>query len=137
MAISTIFTYLMDGGAASGAASFGSTALIAIKDIPDLEGEKEEIEVTSLSDDSRTFVEGLKNNASWTFTCNYEKADYEALKLLDGIEKHYGVFLGDISGTDGKFTSKGFLSVRKMGGGVGEAQEMSVKIVLTADVTEA
>lgn len=137
MAISTIFTYLLDGGAASGAASWGSTALVAIKDIPDLEGEREEIEATSLSDDSRTFVEGLKNNASWTFTCNYTKTDYEALKLLAGTEKHYGVFLGDTSGTDGKFTSKGFLSVQKTGGGVGEVQEMAVKIVLTDDVTEA
>lgn len=137
MAISTIYTYLMDGGAASGSASWGGTALVDIKDFPDLEGEKEEIDVTSLSDDSRQFVEGVRNNASWTFTCNYTKTDYETLDALDGTEKHYGVFLGDTSGTDGKFTTTGYLSVMKSGGGVNDPQEMTVKIVLTSDVTEA
>lgn len=135
-ALATIDTYLLDGGAASGAASF-SAALVDIKDFSDLEGEREEIDVTTLSDDERVFIEGVRGNAAWTFTCNYTKDKYEALKALAGIEKHYGVFLGDISGTDGKFTSTGYLSVRKSGGGVNDPHDMAVKIVLTSAVTEA
>lgn len=139
MAISTINTYLLDGGATTGVQTF-TTALVDIKDFPDLEGEREEIDVTTLSDASRKFIDGVKNNASWVFTCNYTKATYEALDALDGTEKYYGVFLGSLSGSnptgsDGMFVTKGKLSVMKSGGGVNDPHEMSVKITLTDSVT--
>jgi hypothetical protein len=139
MAISTINTFLLNGGAASGAASYGA-ALIDINDMPDLEGENEEIDVTTLSDDARKFVEGLKNNASWVFTCNYTKADYEALAALAGTENWYAVYLGGTAatptGADGIFEASGYLSVKKTAAAKGEAHEMSVKIVLTSAVSE-
>lgn len=135
MAIATIDTYLLDGGAASGSASY-SDPLVAIKDFPDLEGEREEIDVTSLSDDARVFIEGVQNNTPWVFTCNYTKATYETLAALADTEKWYAVYIGDTSGTDGIFSASGYLSVKKSGGGVGDAQEMTVKIMLTSDVSE-
>jgi len=140
MAISTIDTFLCDGGAASGAASFGA-ALIDVNDMPDLEGENEEIDVTTLSDDARKFVEGLKNNASWVFTANYTKADYETLAALAGIDHHYAVYIGGTSatptGADGIFATTGYLSVKKTAAAKGEAHKMSIKIVLTSAVTQS
>jgi len=139
MAISTINTFLLNGGAASGAASY-SAALIDINDMPDLEGENEEIDVTTLSDDARKFVEGLKNNASWVFTANYTKTDYEALAALAGTENWYAVYLGGTSaaptGADGIFSASGILSVKKTAAAKGEAHEMSIKTILTSAVTE-
>lgn len=139
MAISTIGTYLLDGGLTTGAPTF-TAPLVAIKDIPDLEGEREEIETTTLSDTSRVFIEGLKNNASLMFTCNYTKAKYEAIAALAGTQRYFGVFLGGLSGSnptgdEGMWVFTGSVSVRKMGGGVGEVHEMSVKIVLSSGVT--
>jgi len=139
MAISTIDSYLLDGGLATGVQTF-TVPLVAINDMPDLEGEREEIDVTTLSDSARTFIEGLKNNAAWVFTCNYTKAAYEALAALAGLNKHYGVFLGALSGTypsgsDGFWTTTGYLSVKKTAGAKGEAHEMSVKIVPSAAIT--
>jgi|WetSurMetagenome_2_1015567.scaffolds.fasta_scaffold184880_2 hypothetical protein len=139
MAISTIDSYLLDGGLATGVQTF-TVPLVAINDMPDLEGEREEIDVTTLSDSSRTFIEGLKNNAPWVFTCNYTKTAYEALLALAGLNKHYGVFLGPLSttyptGSDGMWATTGTLSVKKTAGAKGEAHEMSVKIVPTSGVT--
>lgn len=138
MASSTIYSYLLDGGLTTGVQTF-TVPLIGIKDFPDLEGEKEEIEVTTLSDDSRVYADGVKNNSSWMYTCNYTKADYETLKALEGLHRYYAVFLGPLSGanpsgSEGMFVSTGYLSVKKTGGGVNDPHEMSVKVTLTSGV---
>ena len=137
-ALATIDTYLLDGGLATAVKTF-TVPLIDIKDFPDLEGEQEEIDVTTLSDAARVFAEGVQGNAAWTFTCNYTKAGYEALAALAGLHKHYAVFLGTLSGAnasgaDGMFVTTGYLSVRKSGGGVNDPHDMAVKILLTSDV---
>ena len=141
MAISTIDTYLLDGGLATAVQTF-TAPLVAIKDFPDLEGEREEIDVTTLSDSSRVYINGLRNNTPWVFTCNYTKTAYEALYALAELNKHYAVFMGSLSGanptgSEGIFYTTGRLSVKKSGGGVGDAQEMTVKIMITSEVTPA
>jgi hypothetical protein len=139
MATTTIDTYLLDGGLATGVQTF-TVPLVAINDMPDLEGEIEEIDVTSLSDDTHVAIDGLRSNEPWVFTCNYTKTSYETLKALIGLKKHYAVFLGPLStasptGSDGMWAVTGYLSVQKKGGGVGEAHSMSVKVVKSSVVT--
>jgi len=139
MAESTIDTYLLDGGVATGVQTF-TTALVAINDTSDLEGEVDQLQTTTLSDSSHTFIDGVQGNDPWVFECNYSKASYEALKELAGIEKYYGVFMGDLSGSnptgaDGMWVAKGKLSVKVLAMAVNEVRKMSVKIIKTTAVT--
>lgn len=129
MAISTYQTYLMKGT--------GSTPqyekLIDIKDFPDLGGEPEMLETTTLSDSMQTYISGIQSLDALTFTANYTKTDFTALKALEGVPTPYAVWFGaDSSGTpdgnNGKFSFTGELSVYVVGGGVNEPVNMTVSI---------
>ena len=121
------------------------TKLVDIKDYSDIGGEREMLEITTLSDDMQHFIPGIMQleNGSLQFNCNYTKAEYTALKNLENVEKHYAVWLGASvtgstvapSGEDGKFKFDGQLSVRVVGKGVNEVREMQVSIAPTTDIT--
>ena len=121
------------------------TKLVDIKDYSDIGGEREMLDITTLSDDMQHFIPGIiqLENGSLQFTCNYTKGDYTTLKALENIEKHYAVWLGasvngattSPSGEDGKFAFDGQLSVRVVGKGVNEVREMQVSIAPTTDIT--
>lgn len=131
MASTTKDTLLLDGGVASGAASF-STALVEIKDYSDLDGTPNMVDITSLSDHVAQQIPGVKSASAWEFTCNFDKTDYAALKLLEGVEHHYAVWFGT-TGTQGKIACKGYLTVSIIGGGVDAPREMKVMIARTTD----
>ena len=52
------------------------TKLVDIKDYSDIGGEREMLEITTLSDDMQHFIPGIMQleNGSLQFTCNYTKA---------------------------------------------------------------
>lgn len=136
MATSTIDTFLMVG------ASGSEAKLVDIKDYPDLMDAPETLETTTLSDHARTFIEGLQSGESKTFTANYTKADYSAVKALKGVEKELGVWFGvdaggDPDGHDGKFSFKGYVSATLLGKGVNEVREMQITITLSSEVSFA
>lgn len=132
MAISTYKTFLMKKG------DVGETweKLIDIKDFPDLGGAPELLETTTLSDKMQTFINGIQKLDALAFTANYTKADYTKLKALEGQQKDYAVWFGGTddgkkvtpTGTDGKFSFKGDLSVYPMGKGVNEVVDMGLTI---------
>lgn len=111
--------------------------LIDIKEFPDLGGEPEMLETTTLSDPMQTFIAGVQSLDALTFTANYTLADYTKLKALEGEQKEYAVWFGaagDVStsvtpdGSCGKFTWTGELSVYVNGGGVNEVVIMTISI---------
>lgn len=132
MAISTYKVFLMKKG------DSGSTytKLVDIKDFPDLGGAPEMLETTTLSDKMQTYIPGIQSLDSLEFTANYTKEDFTTLKALDGVEADYAVWFGGTesggvvtpTGTDGKFTFKGQLSVYPVGGGVNEVVDMTITI---------
>jgi len=63
----TMGTYLMYK--ASGSSEF--TKLVDIKNFPDLGGEPERVDVTTLSDRVRKYAMGVQDLASFTFGANY------------------------------------------------------------------
>ena len=133
MAISTYKVYLMDGGTGTNA-SFGSSALIDIKEFPDFLNPPEMLDTTTLSDSSRTYIPGIQETEAMTFTANYTKAGFAALNALKGVEHHYGIFfggLGTTNATDGYFTFKGILTPSVNGGGVNEVVDMTITIAPT------
>lgn len=119
--------------------------LIDIKDYPDLGTDPELLETTTLSDGMKTFILGIQGNEGLTFTANYVKADYEALKALEGKTEHYAVWLGATvsggvatpTGSEGKFTFDGQLAVHLTGKSVNEVREMSITIAPSTVIVES
>lgn len=120
----------------------GSDKLIDIKSFPDLGGDPNTIEVTTLSDNMQVFIEGLKSSDALSFTANYTPADFQKCKALEGTQNEYGVWFGGSgegdtltpTGDKGKFTFTGSLSVHVTGAGTGDAIEMSVTITPSSEI---
>ena len=132
MAISTYKVFLMEQE------STGNpwAKLVDIKEFPDLGGEPEMLETTTLSDKMQTYIAGIQSLEGLKFNANYTKADYSKLKALEGQTKKYAVWFGGTEsagvvtpdGSEGKFEFDGQLSVFPTGGGVNEVVDMNITI---------
>ena len=103
------------------------------------------LETTTLSDKMQTYIPGIQSLDSLEFTANYTLEEYKKLKALEGTEKEFAVWFGGTeqedgtvtpTGTEGKFSFKGQLSVRVTGGGVNEVRKMGITIAPTSVITE-
>lgn len=141
MAISTYKVFLMHKVAAAEA----YTKLIDIKEFPDLGGEPEMLETTTLSDKMQTYIAGIQSLEGLSFLSNYDKADYAKLKALEGKKEQYAVWFGGTEaggvvtpdGSNGKFSFDGELSVYPVGGGVNEVVDMNITIAPSTVITFA
>ena len=141
MAISTYKVFLMHKAAAAEAYS----KLIDIKEFPDLGGEPEMLETTTLSDKMQTYIAGIQSLEGLSFLSNYDKADYAKLKTLEGKKEQYAVWFGGTEaggvvtpdGSNGKFSFDGELSVYPVGGGVNEVVDMNITIAPSTVITFA
>lgn len=139
MAISTYKVFLMKKGTGTEYAK-----LVDIKEFPDLGGDPEMLETTTLSDKMQTFILGIQSNEGLAFTSNYTKTDYSNLKALEGQSASYAVWFGGTeavdgtvtpTGSDGKFSFDGELSVHPVGGGVNEVVDMAITIAPSTVIT--
>ena len=127
---------------ASAAADYAK--LLDIKEFPDLGGEPELLETTTLSDGIQTFIPGIQSLDNFAFTANYTKSDYTTVKALEGTTKSYSVWFGATvsgstvtpTGTDGKFDFDGQLSVYVNGGGVNEVVNMTITVAPSTPITQ-
>lgn len=141
MAISTYKVFLMHKAAAEDA----YTKLIDIKEFPDLGGEPEMLETTTLSDKMQTYIAGIQSLEGLSFTANYDKADFSKLKAIEGKKEKYAVWFGGSEsggvvtpdGSNGKFSFDGELSVYPVGGGVNEVVDMNITIAPSTVITFA
>ena len=139
MAISTYKIFLMLKG------DSGSTysKLVDIKDFPDLGGEPEMLETTTLSDNMQTYIAGIQSLDSLSFTANYDVNDFQTLKALEGATKSFAVYFGATGtagsltpdGSQGKFLFNGQLSVYPVGAGVNEVVDMNISIAPSTPIT--
>ena len=140
MAISTYKVFLMKKNLPDTWAK-----LVDIKKFPDLGGEPEMLETTTLSDNMQTYIAGIQSLDGLTFTANYDMEDFQTLKALEGEENDYAVWFGGTGdagsltpdGSNGKFSFKGQLSVFPVGGGVNEVVDMSITIAPSTPITFA
>ena len=140
MAISTYKTFLMKKGS-------GSTyeKLVDIKNFPDLGGEPDKIETTTLSDGARTYIPGIEDTDNLSFDANYTKTGFTTLKELKGTEQDLAIWFGGAesegtvspTGSDGKFEFKGYVDCYVKGGDVNSAVEMSVVVTPSTAITMA
>ena len=136
MAISTYKTFLMHKNGNN------YEKLVDIKEFPDLGGQPEMIDVTTLSDKISKYVLGVQGNEGMTFLANYTKADYTALQALEHQEEDYAVWFGGTEsggvvtpdGSNGKFAFSGELSVFVAGAGVNAPVDMSITIAPSTEI---
>ena len=140
MAISTYKVFLMYKASASA----DYTKLIDIKEFPDLGGDPELLETTTLSDHMNTYIPGIQSLDDLSFTANYTLADYKKLKALEEQELDYSVWFGGTgqtpnltpTGADGMYDFKGKLVVYPTGGGVNEVVDMKITIAPSTPIVE-
>lgn len=134
----TYQTYLMHKS--SGGTSYSK--LVDIKEFPDLGGSPEAVEVTTLSDSMRRYVPGIQDTEALEFTTNYVLADYQTLVALENSQEDYAVWFDDgtastPTGSLGKWSFTGALSVYVNGGGVNDPREMTITIMPSTVITFA
>lgn len=118
---------------------FGTTAnslaeLCKIKSYPQLNGEREQIESTDLTDTAQTFVPGVQSVESMQFSANFTMAAYTSLKtsaLTDGF------FELDFTSAGAKATWEGQYDVYLNEGEVNGLVEMTVVVYPSTVVTIA
>lgn len=109
------------------------TDLVDIKDFPDLGGAPELLDATTLSDGSRVYISGIKDQQALEFTANYDDDDFDTIAALTGT-KQFQLWFGN-SGAAGKFQFSGTVSVYVTGAGVNEVVEMKIVIVPSTAIT--
>ena len=119
---------------------FGTSAnslseLCKIKTFPQLNGEREQIESTDLTDSAQTFVPGVQSVENMQFNANFTTAAYTSLKanaLTDGF------FELDFGGNAGaKATWEGQYDVYVNEGEVNGLIEMTISVYPSTIVTVA
>ena len=117
--------------------------LVDIKDFPDLGGEPEMLETTTLSDSMQTYVEGIQSQDALEFNINYDLETYKKINAMKGVETDFSVWFGGTeaggtltpTGDEGKFNFKGYISIRVTGKGVNEVKEAIVSIAPSTPIT--
>lgn len=125
MAISTLGVTLKMGESAA-----ALEKVVDIKDFPDLIGEPNMLETTTLSDEATTNIPGIRSSDMLTFTCNYTKDDFTAVNALANTAMHYSLEFSDGS----KFTWEGQHTCGVPGKGVDEVIEFTINIAASTAV---
>lgn len=90
MAISTYLCTLEWGESAS-----DTTKKISIKGFPDLMGDPNLLETTTLSDEAQTFIPGIKQMNTMNFTYNYTVENFQAVKVDENKDLYYKLKFSD------------------------------------------
>lgn len=104
--------------------------VVDIKDFPDMIGEPEMLETTTLSDAQVTNIPGIRSSDTLTFTCNYTKDDFTAVNAEAGKHLYYALEFSDGS----KFTWEGQHTCGLPGKGVNEVVEFTINIAASTPV---
>lgn len=112
--------------------------LLPVKTTPQIGGEREQLETTTMDDDMQTFINGIQSSEAMAFTANYDMAKYDALKLLENKTEHYAVWFGnDGLGSAGKYKFQGQLAVFINEAEVNGVIEMTINITPGTPITKA
>lgn len=128
MAISTLGVTLKMGESAETVAK-----VVDIKDFPDMIGDPNMLETTTLSDEAVTNIPGIRSSDMLTFTCNYTKEDFTAVNGNADKPMYYALEFSDGS----KFTWQGQHTCGIPGKGVDEVIEFTINIAASTAVTFA
>ena len=122
----------------------GSTEITGLQSIPSLGGEPERVDITTLSDTSRHYLNGIKDYGELEFVFLYVPAsgsgqgatpsNYSLARAqADGNEKTMTLTLR----TGVSFTIKGTVSVGLNEAGINEAYTWTLTVGLTDDISDS
>lgn len=136
-------------------ASSGGTStyqkLVDIKDYPNLGGDPELLETTTLSDKMQTNILGIQSSDLLQFTANYVLSDFKKLKALEDYialngDADFEIWFSQSAlstpaspttdAVDGEFAFKGKISSYPIGKGVNEVKEIQVSIANSTVITQ-
>ena len=107
----------------------GEDAIPGLKSLPDFAENKEQVEVTCLSDVQKKYIAGLKDYGELSYTFNYDKEAASKVKELGDSEVTVTVTLAD--GTT--VTYKATCSLTINAASSGAVMEMTVNTIITGD----
>ncbi len=131
--ITTIRAYLMCDEAGSGSWA----KLCDIRSFPEIGGEPNLIDTTTMSDDEETAVQGIKKRpGSSTFDARFTKEMWKKIKGMDGKTVKFALWFGanSVGEPDGhhcKFEGEGTVSVSLKGGSIDSIVEASVALAMS------
>ncbi|MEG1106679.1 MAG: phage tail protein [Eubacterium sp.] len=129
MAISTYQTYLYHGTVKT-----TMTKLVDIKEFPDMIGDPELLETTTLSDPAQTNILGVKAVDLLQFVANYTKEDFKRCSDLAEKDGFYELRFG-ANGEHGTFEWAGQHTLGLPGGDVNAVVDMTLNIAASTPVT--
>lgn len=98
---------------------------LAIKSYPEILAKRAALETTTLSDDAKTYIPGIRETPdSFPFTMNYDAAVFAEINALNEVQKCELTF-SDGSG----FTFDGYLSASNNEGSVNAVAEMTISVM--------
>lgn len=119
--------------------------LVDIKSFPDLFGDPELLETTTLSDGVQTFILGIQSQDALSCTANYTPEDFAKIRSRKGVRK-YAIWFGGTedasgvvtpTGVDGKFEFNGEISASIPSKGVNEVRDMNITLAPSSVITVA
>ena len=117
----------------AGATAAAVEKMCPIKDIPEMIGAPELVELTDLDDEQKRYLFGVMENGLKEFTANYVKATYTEIKGTERTDQYYELELSD--GTT--MSWQGQHVVGLPGAGQGSVIEMKIYIAPSSAITVA
>lgn len=106
-----------------------------LQDFPDLGASADQVEVTTLADANRRYINGIKDFGALEFTFLYDGAADSAYRQLAALEKAKTVVEWKVTLPDGvEITFSGMCSVAIKSGAVNDAITFTLSINLASDV---
>ena len=137
--LSTIGTFLMNLDTESNAKK-----LVDITSYPDLGGERNTIDITTMSDTIEQSAPGVQTGGTLQFEANYTKENWKAVQAVcDGAQHKFGLYFDTgatglesytPTGDAGKFKFSGEVSTYINGGNTNEARKMTIVIYLQSEI---
>lgn len=105
--------------------------LIDIRDFPDLQGDPNMLDTSTLSDGEETQTPGIERAGEKKFTALFTPETYEDLMDIEdaGEPIDVAVWFGE-DGEDGIFEGNGYLTVKVLGKGVDDVREIEINFAM-------
>ena len=107
-----------------GTSAASLSKVVDVKDFPDLGGAPEMLETTTLTDNIQTYIMGIQGSDMMEFTCNYTKADFNAVMQDANKDLYYALEFGN----EGIFQWQGQHTAWVVGAGVNAVTEFKIGI---------
>ena len=122
--------------------SIGGQDVSGLTDIPDMGATPEKLDVTTLADDVRQYINGVKDFGDLEFTFIYESGadgNYAKLAALEaGAENKAGATECVVTFPDNStFSFEGEISLRILGVGVNAVITFAISVALASDIEYA